>query len=101
MTQYIYRTILGEIHRYEMVSKTDKTVTYVALLSSWDGTVKRDVRRALLRSNYDSYHETWDDARAHLVQRATRDIEARLALLNEANATLATIVALTEPQEWK
>ena len=102
MTDYIYRTHTygDEIGRYEMVSKTEKTVTYIALVGAWGGPLKRDTRRSLLRSNYDNFHATWEDARAHLVQRAARDIEATLSRLNKANATLDKLVALTEPEEW-
>jgi len=102
MTQYIYRahTHNVEIARYELVSKTEKTATYIVLVRSYQGTGRHEVRRSLLRSNHDKFHDTWDDARAYLVQRVTRDIEAALDRLNAANATLAKVVALTEPKEW-
>jgi hypothetical protein len=102
MTDYIYRTqtYSDKITRYELVSKTEKTVNYIVRSPLIGGAVKLVVRRAMLRSKHDKFHETWEDARSHLVQSTARDIEAKLSMLNKANATLDKLVALTEPKEW-
>ena len=78
-----------EIKRVECTRETEKCV-YVASLSGRE-------HRSMKISDYEQYHDTWSDAKAYLLSKARREVEAYEANLHAARAKFDQIASLKEP----
>ena len=60
----------GRIEEIEIIRRTDKTVVY-ASPNSW-----RSEARENIETEYHSWHETWEDARKHVLHETQKRIKA-------------------------
>ena len=78
------------IELVEVVKSTEKTVTIV------DGRNGRE-RRSAIKSEYGSYFRTWEEAHAHLLERAESKVVSIRSQLESANGYLGNIRGLKRP----
>jgi hypothetical protein len=55
-------------------------------------------RRNNKRSGYDSYFDTWEEAKAYLLEQAERKVAGRRRSLEAANGELGNIRGLKKPE---
>lgn len=56
-------------------------------------------RRAAKHSTYEQYHDSWDAAHAHLVQRAQGEVDAYRSRLESAKGKLGNIKGMKKPSD--
>jgi hypothetical protein len=89
----------AEIERVEVVRETDHTV-WVRVNTAWHGQPpkwKEQQRRK--DSGGDVYHETWEAAHAHLLDRAESDLEAARKRLTNAQGLYGNVKGMRKPAE--
>lgn len=81
-----WRVWLGDIEPVEVAKETDKTLTIV---ETWSG--RRTERRVSKGAGSREYFPSREEAVAHTLARAERQVEASRARLEEAERTLAKL----------
>lgn len=93
---YMTRTHYDDIRKFEVVKRTDKTVTYI---EPSQGSWSARETRANLQSSYSKFHDTWEDARAYLVKRTEREIESCRERQHKANSLLGQLKKMKPPAD--
>lgn len=90
--QTFYRTTKHgtEIRAVQAIKVTEKTITLAA-------TKHRRECRANRSGGWEIYHETFAEAKQHLIERSQRRIEASKTAIVREEQDLAAVQALTEP----
>ena len=89
MIKYKAILSLARIDKIEIAKETEKTV----FLSNG--------RKANKVSDYASWHDTWEDARQHLLREAEEEAASLRLRLQRVNGKLENIKGMTAPEEKK
>jgi len=81
-----YKAIFGKIEECEILRETDKQIVKVNSLG-------REVRESKI-SDWQSYHDTYEDAKAHLIQKEEKEVDRLKVLLKKAVEQLDKMKAL-------
>jgi uncharacterized protein involved in exopolysaccharide biosynthesis len=79
-----YRTSFNEIEALEV---SRETKTQVVRVIGSHATERREAKR----SEYYSWHDTWEDAHAFLIERAEAEVQALRGQLEQAKGRLGNI----------
>ena len=95
MSKTMYRIdCFRHIEKREILRETAKTVIFEE--ESW-GEIRE--RKELKRSDYHSWHNTWEEAKNFLVSKARSKLEYAKRDLDRARSNLQKIERLKEPSE--
>lgn len=72
-------------------------ITPVEVQRNSDSSVWIDGRRAAITSECSRYFPTWEEAKAHLVDRETKSVEYKRSALAKAESDLAAALKLEKP----
>lgn len=84
------------IERVEIEKETKKTVW---VRSTWYGGTKTEVRQERKDTGYHQYHDTWDDAKAYLMEQANADKANARRKLDMAISHIDLVSKLTKPED--
>lgn len=84
-----YRTYWGKITPIEVIRETEKTVVL-------PGHRGREIREAK-RSEWQNWHDTWEDARQFLLNKAQSRVDSLRAQLERAKGELGNIKGMKAP----
>ena len=80
-----------EIEPVEVVRETDAFVIFPPYRPGGKE------RRTAKCTDYERYHDTWEDARAFLLSRAEQDVQSARRRLEVANGTLGNVKGMKKP----
>jgi hypothetical protein len=83
-----------KIERVEVIRETEQSVF---LPKSRVGKTNGE-RRAAKHSEWEQYHDTWEAARAYLLEIANDDVTAARLALERANGKLGNIKGMKKPE---
>lgn len=86
-----YRSCFGKIEAWDVVRETPKTVIVINHLG-------REVREHKVTSWY-SYHDTFEEAKQHLIDKAQEEVNKAESILKSKKETLEKTKALQEHPE--
>lgn len=83
-----YRTRDDKIEAHEILRETEKTVVLAPKTSA--NPFKQE-RKEPKRSDWQNWHDTWDDAKAFLVEGAQKEVDVLRARLERSKGRLGNI----------
>ena len=84
------------IKYYTRCRYIDPTITSIEIDKETDKSVWINGRREAKRSEYRVYHDTWDDAKTFLLNRAESQVNSARYALNQAKGLLGNVKGLKE-----
>ena len=85
-----FRTYYGAIECFEVLKETGKKITYL--------NRKDDIRRELKNTQYQNWHDTWEEARQCLLNNAIKERNYFREKLINALDTIKEIEVMEEPK---
>jgi hypothetical protein len=86
MIKYRISLSWGKIEAFEVLRETNAQVVF-NILSGGLACERREAKR----SEYHSWHDTWEDAHAFLIERAETEVQALRGRLEQAKGRLGNI----------
>lgn len=93
-TWYMTDSYSYKIEPVTVLSSTDKTVTYID--RRWRGNQETRAKR---KTSSRAFHETWQDAHKHLVDRESAHIDHYAKELRRAQEHFDALLKMTPPAE--
>lgn len=93
----MWRVQGNDIQRVECKSVTPKTV--LLLTNAWGGGRLKKPRREARRSTWQTYHESWDEARDYLLRQALFRRDSLQVQTDHAENEVRTLQALQPPED--
>lgn len=90
--KYMTKKYNTEIERIAVLSETEKTITFFCPFF-------KKPRRAMKSSRYEMYHDTWEDAKDHLLGRLSSKLAALLEGLEETEREFANVDSMQKPDD--
>lgn len=87
-----------EIIRVEILRETDQFVWRLTDTYYKDGRHHSKPQREKKRSSYYTYHDTWEEAHAYLVEQAENQVTAARRNLQDALSRLDTVKDMKPPE---
>ena len=94
-TWYRTRRYHSAIEPVEVVKATSKTV----VVNEWAFAGQRNERKSNITSDYSQHFRTWEEARAHLIERAEDRVKSLRLQLEQANGHLGNVKGLKKPED--
>jgi hypothetical protein len=73
-------------------------ITPVEVERESDSSLWINGRRSAKTSQHETYHDTWDQAHAHLMERANQNCESARYNLQTANGKLGNVKGMKRPE---